>query len=781
MNKFLRYSFVALMAMLIGKASAQEVTLDFTLATGDDGKTSEWGFPAGSSNKTVEEKSFTYGGYTVKVAGSESQGYYWNDKDHYLLFGKQGATLTLPAFDFDVERIDIEGTSGASTGIKQNIFVGDEAVSTETTGAKDVTNEFVIAEGKQAAGTIFTIKVTSNHNNQIKTIKIWKKGTISGDTPDTPDTNKGLFSLMAFTKGTFTESDNQLAFDFEAEVEPVQGTGVKIPVTGKYLFDFENDLCTACRVSVTLPDETTAAAAHAVVMQEAEKEGYKDVKLEGNILSASLENGFVGVSKTVIKSMMKQLLNIEEEVKKVTIAEFNAAAESTDVWYQLTGTVKNLKDGDQYGNFDLEDETGSVYVYGVLSEKGGEKKKFQELVAAKGIKNGDKLTIIGNRGSYKDKIEVLNAYFVSVESGSETPDPQTTEEVKVVTIADFNAAAESTDVWYQLTGTVKNLKDGDQYGNFDLEDETASVYVYGLLAEKGGEKKKFQELVAAKGIKEGSKITIIGNRGSYKEKIEVMNAYFVSIENAVQGQVWDFTKWSDATVANLKADAAASKTSGWSDVEKKADAEAGADPTEASKDNCFWLQLEAAPADGALTANGVVIEELKGLKFDAEYAAKRSLAIAVNYPSTSLGDYAGPAYLWLGGGGSKQSCPCFTIPGVKAGSKITFEMESHKPSDARGIGLYKNSYEEANLIGEQFKPTAKATNTWDITEDCDVVVWNTSGCHIYKIEVTSSASGIQAVKTVKSGNGFIYNLAGQRVDANYKGVVIKNGQKMIQK
>ena len=784
MNKFLRYSFVALMAMLIGKASAQEVTLDFTLATGDDGKTSEWGFPAGSSNKTVEEKSFTYGNYTIKVAGSEGNGYYWHNKDHYLLFGKQGATLTLPAFDFDVERIDIEGTSGASEGIKQNIFVGDEAVSTETTGAKDVTNQFVIAEGKQAAGTIFTIKVTSNHNNQIKTIKIWKKGTISGDTPDTPDTNKGLFSLMAFTKGTFTESDNQLAFDFEAEVEPVQGTGVKIPVTGKYLFDFENDLCTACRVSVTLPDETTAAAAHAVVMQEAEKEGYKDVKLEGNILSASLENGFVGVSKTVIKSMMKQLLNIEEEVKKVTIAEFNAAAESTDVWYQLTGTVKNLKDGDLYGNFDLEDETGSVYVYGVLSEKGGEKKKFQELVAAKGIKNGDKLTIIGNRGSYKDKIEVLNAYFVSVESGSETPDPQTTEEVKVVTIADFNAAAESTDVWYQLTGTVKNLKDGDQYGNFDLEDETASVYVYGLLAEKGGEKKKFQELVAAKGIKEGSKITIIGNRGSYKEKIEVMNAYFVSIENAVQGQVWDFTKWSDATVANLKADAAASKTSGWSDVEKKADAEAGADPTEASKDNCFWSVAEPND-DGTLSANGVVIEELKGLKFFSVYTTARSLAIAVNYPTTSLGDYAGGSYLWLGGG--KKKVPCFAIPAVAAGSTITMEVESHKPSEGRGVELYAGlsedgkTVDDATKIGDTFNPTAKESHSWTIETAGDVIVYNTNGCHIYKIEVTSGAAGIQAVKTVKAGNGFIYNLAGQRVDANYKGVVIKNGQKMIQK
>ena len=212
------------------------------------------------------------------------------------------------------------------------------------------------------------------------------------------------------------------------------------------------------------------------------------------------------------------------EVKTVSIADFNAAPVS-DTWYQLTGTVKNLKDGDQYGNFDLEDATGSVYVYGLLSEKGGEKKKFQELVAAKGIKEGSKITIIGNRGEYNDKIEVLNAYFVSIENGGSADTG-----VKTVSIADFNAAAVSNDVWYKLTGTVKNLKDGDQYGNFDLEDATGSVYVYGLLSEKGGEKKKFQDLVAAKGIKEGCKLTIIGNRGEYNGKIEVMNAYFVSIE-----------------------------------------------------------------------------------------------------------------------------------------------------------------------------------------------------------------------------------------------------------
>ena len=217
------------------------------------------------------------------------------------------------------------------------------------------------------------------------------------------------------------------------------------------------------------------------------------------------------------------------DVKAVSIADFNAAPENDNVWYQLTGTVKNLKENDQYGNFDLEDATGSVYVYGLLSEKGGAKKLFQELVAAKGIANGSKITIIGTRGEYNGKIEVMNAYFVSIE-GDSSSSGSGADGSTIISVSDFNAAPESTTVWYQLTGTIKNLKDGDLYGNFDLEDNTGSVYVYGVLSKKGGAKKLFQELVAAKGIANGKKITIVGNRGSYNGKIEVTNAYFIKVE-----------------------------------------------------------------------------------------------------------------------------------------------------------------------------------------------------------------------------------------------------------
>lgn len=113
----------------------------------------------------------------------------------------------------------------------------------------------------------------------------------------------------------------------------------------------------------------------------------------------------------------------EGETKKVSVAEFLAASESTSDWYQLTGTVNHLEDGTynnstKYGNFDLVDETGSIYVYGVVTEKGGAKGQFADLMAAKGIKDGCKITIIGNRGSYKETAQVVNAYFVSVEAGS---------------------------------------------------------------------------------------------------------------------------------------------------------------------------------------------------------------------------------------------------------------------------------------------------------------------------------------------------------------------------
>jgi hypothetical protein len=49
-----------------------------------------------------------------------------------------------------------------------------------------------------------------------------------------------------------------------------------------------------------------------------------------------------------------------------------------------------------------------------------------------------------------------------------------------------------------------------------------------------------------------------------------------------------------------------------------------------------------------------------------------------------------------------------------------------------------------------------------------------------KIEDAAS-SGIGAITTTTTANGAIYNLAGQKVGMNYKGIVIQNGRRFVQK
>lgn len=68
------------------------------------------------------------------------------------------------------------------------------------------------------------------------------------------------------------------------------------------------------------------------------------------------------------------------------------------------------------------------------------------------------------------------------------------------------------------------------------------------------------------------------------------------------------------------------------------------------------------------------------------------------------------------------------------------------------------------------------------TVETKLAVSNAGWYYVYNITLgTKETLGIVPVKAVKNGNGLIYNLAGQRVDASYKGLVIKNGQKYIQK
>lgn len=213
------------------------------------------------------------------------------------------------------------------------------------------------------------------------------------------------------------------------------------------------------------------------------------------------------------------------DVEAKTVEAF-LATEEDKTYYRLTGTVSGIADGDIYGNMTITDETGSVYVYGLLSGYGGEKKLFQDLVADTNLSNGDKLTLVGYHTSHKGNPQVGGAFYLLHEEGSEGgeggEEPETPAEPKVVTVAEFLAAAEDATV-YKLTGTITEFYRAynPDYNNvsFYLQDETDKALIFNMSCEN---------VEDPTSITIGDEITVLGTRGAYNGNPQMTNSQYVS-------------------------------------------------------------------------------------------------------------------------------------------------------------------------------------------------------------------------------------------------------------
>ncbi len=196
-----------------------------------------------------------------------------------------------------------------------------------------------------------------------------------------------------------------------------------------------------------------------------------------------------------------------------TIAEF-LAAEKSGTQYRISGAVTNIAKA-EYGNIYIKDATGEVYVYGV-----GAKGEFETM----GVEVGDIVTLISNRGEYNGTPQAANSTLEKKE-----------DVTAVASVTDFLALEES-GAYYMVSGTVSGMAGAGEYGNIYLNDETSSIYVYGLLSGWKGAKKEFPALVEATGLKDGDTLTIIGKRTSYNDVPQVGSAFYFSHEAAQGGE-----------------------------------------------------------------------------------------------------------------------------------------------------------------------------------------------------------------------------------------------------
>ena len=166
-----------------------------------------------------------------------------------------------------------------------------------------------------------------------------------------------------------------------------------------------------------------------------------------------------------IKVTVSQNANLDA-AKETTVAEFLAAEEDDTTLYRLRGTITSVVE-ETFGNFDITDETGTVYIYGLCSSEGATKYWKDS-----GAQLGDDIELITVRASYNNKAQGKNAIFVEKRPGTIA---FWSFEKTTLTFENTGGEAEIAVSAYNLKETVEcEFEDGSM---FEAYYEEGVVYV----------------------------------------------------------------------------------------------------------------------------------------------------------------------------------------------------------------------------------------------------------------------------------------------------------------
>ena len=119
-----------------------------------------------------------------------------------------------------------------------------------------------------------------------------------------------------------------------------------------------------------------------------------------------------------------------------------------------------------------------------------------------------------------------------------------------------------------------------------------------------------------------------------------------------------------------------------------------------------------------------------------------------------------------------------TVSSVVEGSKFSMVMVE---SDGTEKTLGTITVPQTGSLDTYEVKTGKIRNPLKAGQQKLRITVTGGSCNIDKVNLVSTETGIMEVTRDNDTTGDSYNLAGQKVDANYKGIVIRNGKKIVRK
>ncbi len=115
-------------------------------------------------------------------------------------------------------------------------------------------------------------------------------------------------------------------------------------------------------------------------------------------------NGTPQVAGSVLESSIS--------VTTATIADVLTKPDNANAYYKVTGVIKSIANA-SFGNLTIQDGNSEIYVYGCYPGYGATGDFRKDVIATKGLKVGDTLTVIAPKSSYNGVAQLLNSFYFS--------------------------------------------------------------------------------------------------------------------------------------------------------------------------------------------------------------------------------------------------------------------------------------------------------------------------------------------------------------------------------
>ncbi|MBQ0019919.1 MAG: hypothetical protein KBT39_05285 [Bacteroidales bacterium] len=506
----------------------------------------------------------------------------------------------------------------------------------------------------------------------------------------------------------------------------------------------------------------------------------------------------------------------------ITIAEFLSKAD-TETAYEVTGQVMSIAN-DKYGNLTIKEGESELYLYGVL-DKDGASQNFASL----GVKAGDMLTVVGKYSTHNDEPQMKDAQYIKHEAGELPPyvaegegtqeNPYTINDVKGL----YGTPACPTDpVW--VAGTIigtaasgSKLHAGDEAdanvaSNIAVADEEGN-WIPVELPGKSDARANLNLIDNPENL--GKEVAVLGTITAYfsvagvkgvtefeiEKEPELADATELSGTYTLYGQnvVEEIPGWGAVMGYEQKTITVAGTAEGTvtvtglteepltgvfvADEDMAAvifdadpyivDAEVPELPAMAAYTNgvlYFENGIASVSQNATAIKEGVTITEIGGTNVDL-YTMEFNY---VNGQTMEEGTFTCPVYLGFDGEDvmitNFLGITCFDATAEDGG----FVIEAAMSEDGSPI-MFDMASEDGGL---HFVKDAD-TNTYKYEAAALGYCSLNMQYYIVSINLKKDLTGIAGVSSDKAAQNMLFNLAGQRVNANQKGIVIKNGKKVM--